>query len=175
MEECESMKMKTKIKSKMSRTFSGNFKGAYKKFTLSHMREHTSPAEAFLTKPLNDCKVALISTAGVHLKTDEPFDVDNPAGDHTFRIIPSDVPEQDLTVTHIYIDTKFAKSDPTIVFPLPQLKQAAADGIIGSTSSLNIGLNGGILDTALVEQETIPIVVELFHNEGIDAALLVPG
>lgn len=169
------MKMKTKIKSKMSRTFSGNFTGAYKKFTISHMREHTSPTEAFLSKPLNECKVALASTAGVHLKTDEPFDVDNPAGDHTFRIVPSNAPEQELTVTHIYIDTKFAKSDPTIVFPLPQLKQAAADGKIGSVSSINIGLNGGILDTALVEQESIPKVVELFHNEGIDAALLVPG
>ncbi|WP_440107823.1 glycine/sarcosine/betaine reductase selenoprotein B family protein [Planococcus halotolerans] len=167
--------MKTKIKSKMSRTFSGNFTGAYKKFTMSHMREHTSLPEAFLSKPLNLCKVALVSTAGVHLETDEPFDVDNPAGDHTFRIIPSDISEQELTVTHIYIDTKFAKSDPTIVFPLPQLKQAAADGKIGSPSSINIGLNGGILDTALAEKESIPKVVELFLNEGIDAALLVPG
>lgn len=169
------MKMKTKIKSKMSRTFSGSFTGAYKKFTMSHMREHTKSPEAFLPKPLSECKVALVSTAGVHLKTDRPFDVDNPAGDHTFRIVPSDVSEQELTVTHIYIDTKYAKSDPTIVFPLSQLKQAAADGKIGSVSTIHIGLNGGILDTALVEQESIPKVVELFHNEGIDAALLVPG
>ncbi|WP_282020226.1 glycine/sarcosine/betaine reductase selenoprotein B family protein [Planomicrobium okeanokoites] len=169
------MKMKTKIKSKMSRTFSGNFTGAYKKFTMSHMREHPTSPEAFLPKPLNECKVALVSTAGVHLKTDRPFDVDNPAGDHTFRIIPSDVSEQDLTVTHIYIDTKYAKSDPTIVFPLPQLKQSAKDGKIGSVSSINIGLNGGILDTALAEQDSIPKVAELLLNEGIDAALLVPG
>ncbi|MFD1032381.1 glycine/sarcosine/betaine reductase selenoprotein B family protein [Metaplanococcus flavidus] len=169
------MKMKTKIKSKLSRAFSANFTEAYKKFTMNHMKENKSFPEAFLQKPLHECKVALISTAGVHLKSDQPFDVDNPAGDHTIRIIPSDVSEQELTVTHIYFDTKFAKTDPTIVFPLQQLKDSAADGKIGVVSDVNIGLNGGILDTALVEKESIPRVEELFHNDGIDAALLVPG
>lgn len=169
------MKMKTKIKSKLSRTFSGNFPGAYQKFTMSHMSENASMPEAILQKPLRECKVALVSTAGVHLLTDSPFDVDNPAGDHTIRIIPREVHEDQLTVTHIYIDTKFAKRDSSIVFPLQQLKDMAADGTIGSVSGVNIGLNGGILDTALVEEESIPQVVKLFRTEGIDAALLVPG
>ena len=169
------MKMKTKIKSKLSRSFSTNFTNAYQKFTMSHMTENDSLPEATLQKPLNQCKVALVSTAGVHLKTDEPFDVDNPAGDPSFRIIPANVSEQELTVTHIYFDTKFAKTDPTIVFPLQQLKGAAAAGKIGSVSDVNIGLNGGILDTPIAEKDFIPKVVELFHNEGIDAALLVPG
>lgn len=169
------MKMKTKIKSKLSRTFSGNFTETYQKFTMSHMRDHKDMPAADLKKPLNECKAALVSTAGVHLLTDSPFDVDNPAGDHTIRVIPSDVPEDQLTVTHIYIDTKFAKSDPTIVFPLPQLKELEADDKIGAVSRIHIGLNGGMLDTTLAEEESIPQVVELFRNEGIDVALLVPG
>lgn len=169
------MKMKTKLKSKLSRTFSSNFTDAYQKFTMSHMNENKSLPEAFLQRPLDQCKVALVSTAGVHLKSDEPFDVDNPAGDPSFRVIPADATEQELTVTHIYFDTKFAKTDPSIVFPLQQLKDFAADGKIGSVSDVNIGLNGGILDTAIAEKDFIPKVVELFHNEGIDAALLVPG
>lgn len=169
------MKMKTKLKSKLSRTFSSNFTNAYQKFTMSHMTENRSLPETFLQKPLDQCKVALVSTAGVHLKSDEPFDVDNPAGDPSFRIIPADVSEQELTVTHIYFDTKFAKTDPTIVFPLQQLKEAATDKKISSVSDINIGLNGGILDTAIAEEDFIPKVVKLFHNEGTDAALLVPG
>lgn len=169
------MKMKTKIKSKLSRTFSGNFTQAYQKFTMSHMREQEDMPAAVLKKPLHECKAALISTAGVHMITDSPFDVDNPAGDHTIRIILSDTAEDQLTVTHIYIDTKFAKSDPTIVFPLPQLKALVAAGKIGSISRVHIGLNGGMLDTTLAEKESIPQVVELFRNEGIDVALLVPG
>lgn len=175
MEADRAVKMKTKIKSKVSRTFSGNFPEAYKKFTMSHMKEHTGMPEAKLHKPLSKCKVALLSTAGIHMVTDSPFDVDNPAGDPTIRIIPSDVREDQLTVTHIYIDTKHAKSDPTIVFPLPQLKELAADGMIGSVSPIHIGLNGGILDTAEVEKEWIPKVVERLRREEIDVALLVPG
>src|SRR5690606_13108205 len=175
LEEWLIMKMKTQVKSKLSRTFSSNFTKAYQKFTMNHMKENKSLPEAFLQKPVSQCKVALVSTAGVHLKSDEPFDVDNPAGDPSFRLIPKDVTEQELTVTHIYIDTKFAKTDPSIVFPLQQLKKAAADGKIGVASNVNIGLNGGILDTAIAEKDFIPKVVELFNNEGIDAALLVPG
>lgn len=175
LEEWWIMKMKTKLKSKLSRTFSSNFTNAYQKFTMSHMAENKSLPEAFLQKPLSKCKVALVSTAGVHLKSDKPFDVDNPVGDPSYRIIPANVTEQELTVTHIYFDTKFAKTDPSIVFPLQQLREAAADGKVGSVSNINIGLNGGILDTALVEKDFIPKVVDLFHNEGIDAALLVPG
>lgn len=169
------MKLKTKIKSKLSRTFSGNFPEAYKKFTMSHMHDYTSMPETRLHKPLSECKVALLSTAGIHLVTDSPFDVDNPAGDPTFRIIPADAQEDQLTVTHLFIDTKHAKRDPTIVFPLPQLKELAADGMIGSVSPIHIGLNGGILDTAEVEREWIPKVVELLRREEIDVALLVPG
>lgn len=169
------MKMKTRLKSKLSRTFSSNFTTAYQKFTMSHMTENNSLPEAVLPKPLDQCKVALVSTAGVHLKSDEPFDVDNPAGDPSFRIVPADAAEQELTVTHLYFDTKFAKADPSIVFPLHQLKDASVDGKIGGVSDIHIGLNGGILDTATAEKDFIPKVVELFHNEGIDAALLVPG
>lgn len=169
------MKMKTKLKSKLSRTFSSNFTKAYQKFTMSHMTENNSLPDAFLPKPLDQCKVALVSTAGIHLKSDKPFDVDNPAGDPSFRIIPADVTDQELTVTHIYFDTKYAKIDPSIVFPLQQLKDTAAEGKIGLVSDIHIGLNGGILNTAVAEKDFIPKVVELFHNEGVDAALLVPG
>lgn len=169
------MKRKTQIKSKLSVAFSTNFPEAYKKFTLKHVNEQTGHPETILAKPLTECKVALITTAGVHLKTDRPFDVDNPAGDHTIRLIPAEAKEEELTVTHIYYNTKFAKTDPTIVFPLPQLRELAAIGEIKSVADVNVGLNGGILETGLVEKESIPEVVALFKNEQIDVALLVPG
>jgi len=169
------LKMKTKIKSKFSQAFAQNFTGAYQKFTLTHTNEQQGVPETVLTKPLKECSVALVSTAGVHLKSDPPFDVDNPAGDPTFRLIPGNTDENDLTVTHIYYNTKFAKTDPSIVFPLEQLRDMAKAGEIGAVANVNVGLNGGILDTKLVEQEAIPQVVKLFENENIDIALLVPG
>ncbi|MEE8573946.1 MAG: selenoprotein B, partial [Thermodesulfobacteriota bacterium] len=38
-----------------------------------------------LTRPISECKVALVTTAGVHLKTDTPFGTASPDGDFTFR------------------------------------------------------------------------------------------
>ncbi|WP_186725603.1 glycine/sarcosine/betaine reductase selenoprotein B family protein [Planomicrobium sp. CPCC 101110] len=169
------MKAKTKLKSKLSRTFADNFPEAYQKFTMQHTNKNEGLPGTTVQKPIKACTVALISTAGVHLKTDPPFDIDNPAGDPTFRLIPGNTEETDLTVTHIYYDTKYAKTDPSIVFPLTQLRELAASGEIGAVAKVNIGLNGGILDTELVERDAIPQVVEFFQNENIDVALLVPG
>jgi D-proline reductase (dithiol) PrdB len=48
-----------------------------------------------LTKPLSECTVALLSSAGIALKTDTPFDQErerrNPWwGDPTYRRLPKD-------------------------------------------------------------------------------------
>ena len=91
------------------------------------------------------------------------------------RVIPANTEEENLIVTHIYYDTKSAKIDPSIVFPLKQLNSLADEGVIGSVADVNIGLNGGILDTTLVETESIPKVIEELKKENVDAALLVPG
>lgn len=169
------MKRSTWIKSKLAVAFANHFFKAYNKLALRHVKEHHDYPEATLTKPLSQCQLALISSAGVHLKGDAPFDVDNPAGDPTIRFIPSKTPEEDLTVTHIYYDTKHAKVDPSIVFPLKQLNALAHEGVIGSVANANVGLNGGIIDTTRVETESIPAVVKRFKEEKVDAALLVPG
>lgn len=175
MKEAESVKRKTQIKSKLSVAFSTNFPEAYKKFTLKHVNQQTGTPETIVAKPLTDCTVALVTTAGVHLKTDRPFDVDNPAGDPPYRLIPAEAQEDELTVTHIYYNTKFTKADPTTVFPLPQLRELAGKGGIRAVADVNIGLNGGILETSVVEQEAIPKAAALFENEQVDIALLVPG
>lgn len=169
------MKNRTKIKSKLSIAFLKSFPKAYNNFTLKHVNRQNGMPETLLAKPLSECKIALLSTAGVHLKTDSPFNLDLHPGDHTIRIVPGDAREEDLTVTHMYYDTKSAKKDTTIVFPVRQLKELEQSGVIGAVSDIHIGLYGGIMETGQVEAESIPKVVELFKNKRIDVALLVPG
>src|SRR5699024_8632405 len=135
----------TRIKSKLAVAFSSHFLKMYNRFTLKHVSKQEGYPEATLTGLLSESRVSLLTSAGAHLKSDTPFDVDNPAGDHTIRTIPSDTAEEDLTVTHIYYDTKSAKIDPSIVFPLKQLNSLADEGVIGSVADANIGLNGGIM------------------------------
>jgi hypothetical protein len=43
-----------------------------------------------VTKPLSECVVSLFTTGGIHLRSDPPFDVDNPHGDWSFPM-PSEL------------------------------------------------------------------------------------
>jgi D-proline reductase (dithiol) PrdB len=54
-----------------------------------------------LAKPLSECTVALISSAGIALKTDRPFDPagerQNPWwGDPSYRVLPKMAAEKDV-------------------------------------------------------------------------------
>jgi D-proline reductase (dithiol) PrdB len=51
-------------------------------------------------KPLSECRLALVTTGGVHLPDQARFDIDDPAGDCSYREIPTDATE--LTWTHAY-------------------------------------------------------------------------
>ena len=53
-----------------------------------------------LTKPLKDATLALITTAGLHLPTQPPFDFKVRGGDFSFREIPYDVDVADLQISH---------------------------------------------------------------------------
>ena len=55
---------------------------------------------AKMQKPLSECRVGFVSTAGVQLKGSMPFDVVHPIGDYTFRKIPSGT-QPDLSLIHI--------------------------------------------------------------------------
>ena len=49
-----------------------------------------------VTRKLSEMTIAIVSTAGVHLKEQEPF---NTQGDDTWRVLPGDVSVADLMIT----------------------------------------------------------------------------
>jgi hypothetical protein len=55
---------------------------------------------ARLTKPLKDATLALVTTAGLHLPTQLPFDFKVRGGDFSFREILHDVDVPDLQISH---------------------------------------------------------------------------
>lgn len=75
-----------------------------------------------MTKRLSECRVAIVTTAGVHLKGEPPFDMFDKDGDHSFRAIPLSAPTDALKITHDYYDHTDAEKDINIVFPIDRLK-----------------------------------------------------
>ena len=98
-------------------------------------------------KPLSECNVALVSTAGVHLKSQQAHDLLNPHGGVSFREIPGDTHLSDVAVDHVYYDTTDANKDPNCVFPLDRLRELVNMGTIGAIAPMHYGFMGFIPDS----------------------------
>jgi len=76
-----------------------------------------------VTRPLSLSQVSLVTTAGVHLKSQTPFNMQDPYGDPTYREISAETSLSDLMITHDYYDHTDADKDLNIVFPLDRLHE----------------------------------------------------
>lgn len=127
--------------------------------------------------PLAEASIALVTSAGVHLKGDRPFDIANPEGDASFRVIPGKSALPDLTITHDYYDHRAADRDVNCVFPLERLRELARAGKIGSIAPRHIGTMGHILGAQgrRLVAETAPAIARLLVEDRVDYVLATPG
>ncbi len=130
-----------------------------------------------LKKSLKDSKVAVVTTAGIHHTNQEPFDMKNPDGDSSFRVIDITRPLSSLMITHDYYDHTDADRDINIIFPVSRLKEFCNEGIIKAIANINYSFMGhinGALTNELINN-TSPEVARRIKKESVDAVLLTPG
>ena len=133
-----------------------------------------------LTKPLTECTVALISTGGIALRTDRPFDQDgerrNPWwGDPSYRVIPDTARAQDIRVYHMHINPAFAESDLNCLLPIERLQELAAAGLIGAAASSHYSFMGYLLDPRQLLEISIPAIIDRLRKEAVDIVVLLPA
>lgn len=121
-----------------------------------------------------ESRIALVATVGAHLRSDQPFDTQNPHGDPTFREIPDSCTTADLTLSHEGYDTKNCLPDINCVFPLDRLHELAREGILGSTSPVHFSCMGYIPHVGPLLEQTAPAVARQLQEAGVDAAVCVP-
>lgn len=129
-----------------------------------------------LGKPLSECRLALVSSAGMVLPGQEPFDATVRGGDWSFREIPADAPVESLRETHRSeaFDHSGMRRDPNLAFPLDRVRELAAEGRIGSVAPRHVSLMGSLSAPGRFERDTAPEVARRLVADGVDAALLVP-
>jgi D-proline reductase (dithiol) PrdB len=127
--------------------------------------------------PLEHATVALVTLAGVHLRSQPAFDMQNADGDASFRVIPGTLSPADLTITHDYYDHAAADRDVNVVFPLERLRELAAAGRIGRVAPRHVGAMGHILDREerRLVAESAPAIARLLKEDGVDYVVLSPG
>jgi hypothetical protein len=132
-----------------------------------------------LEKPLSECTVALISSGGIALKTDLPFDQEgerrNPWwGDPSFRIIPADASEADVEIYHLHIDPSFGRNDLNCLLPLQRLAEMRDAGEIGGSAPRHYSFMGYILEPTALLTQSVPAIIRHLREDQVDLALLVP-
>ncbi|MBF0563889.1 MAG: hypothetical protein HQK89_01470 [Nitrospirae bacterium] len=139
--------------------------------------ENTDVPWTPVQKPLGTCRVALVTTAGVHMEGQPPFNMSDPAGDPTFRAIDGDVPSYALTITHDYYGHSDADKDVNIVFPIDRMREFVSEGVIGSLARTYYGFMGHILGHNVEElvRRYAPDVAKLLLADGVDVVLLTPA
>ena len=132
-----------------------------------------------LSKPLEDARLTVVTTAGISLKTDEPFDMEREKkeptrGDPTYREIPKGTTGKDIDVNHLHVNTDYVKQDINVVLPINRFQEFAADGTIGGLATTAYSYYGYQMDPSALLTETMPKVAADMKAEGVEAVLLTP-
>jgi D-proline reductase (dithiol) PrdB len=133
-----------------------------------------------LSKPLSDCTVAMLSSAGLALSTDKPFDQEgerqNPWwGDPSYRILPKNATPEEVRLYHMHVDPSYAEQDLNCLFPLQRLEEMEANGRIRRSSPRHYSMMGYILDPCELIEETTPKIIRNLREDLADVVILVPA
>ncbi len=131
-----------------------------------------------LRKPLAECRVALVTTAAPYQpdKGDQGPGAPYNAAAKFYNVYSGDAAQDhDLRISHIAIDRAHTTAaDPGSYFPLPALRDAAAQGRIGAVAARFHGLPTNRSHRTTIEVDC-PELVARCQADGADAAILVPN
>jgi D-proline reductase (dithiol) PrdB len=132
-----------------------------------------SPPRLVSGPPLSQRRVALITTAGLHAKTDTPFNSTGNGND--YRVIPEGSDAADLVMSHVSVnfDRSGFQSDCNVVFPLQRLKELVSEKFIGSVAKFHYSFMGAIWPTTKYEAKAKELA-ELLKLDNVDAVVLSP-
>lgn len=120
-------------------------------------------------KDLAQTRIAVMTTGGIHLAHQEPFDVD---GDHSYREIPLDTPLDDFRVAHTHYDTNGVAEDVDAVFAIHRLQELAAEGIVGEAHSPTYSFMDYIRDVAGLMEVSAPDVAQRLKADEVDGVVI---
>jgi len=133
-----------------------------------------------MSKPLSKVTIALVTSAGISLKTDPPFDMEREKkeifwGDRSYRIIPRRTTEEDIAVNHLHINTKYIKEDMNVMLPLSRMAEFEQEGTIGCLAPSSYSFYGYQWENTDFLREAIDPICKKMKEERVEAVLLTPA
>jgi D-proline reductase (dithiol) PrdB len=129
------------------------------------------PAWVPLTKKLDELRIALITTAGLHFRDDPAFEF----ADATFRPIGGSEDANNLVMSHssVNFDKSGFAEDVNLVFPIDRFRELEADGKIGSLAEVHYSFMGAGLNPDAYA-DSASQVAHLLKQDKVDAVFLTP-
>ena len=123
-------------------------------------------------RPLSECSLTIVTTAGLHLGSDQPFLRDDP----TYRAIPASVVEGDLLQSHtsLAFDRAAQTQDLNVVFPIERVRELVARGEVGELAPSCFSFMGAQSNVTKIKTETAPALADRLKSLNIDVVLLTP-
>jgi len=133
-----------------------------------------------MSKPLNQATLALVTSAGISLKTDPPFDMEREKkdplwGDRSFRAIPRGTTEKEIDVNHLHINTNLVKQDINVILPLARMAEFEKEKIIGRLAPTAYSFYGFQWQNTDFLSEAIEPISKRMKKEGVEAVFLTPA
>ena len=94
---------------------------------------------ASFKKRLSESKIAILTTGGVYVEGQKPFNTD---GDSSYREIPLGTPADQFRIAHTHYDTTGVAEDINAVFAIHRLQEIIRDGIVAESSTLAYSFMG---------------------------------
>ena len=130
---------------------------------------------------LADARIALVTSAGLYLKDEQPsFDGERERneptwGDPTHRVLPADVTSGALGMMHLHVNNDDVLADHNIALPTDVLAELQAEKVVGGSTAHHVSVMG--YQQAGVEvwrRETAPAIAALLREDGADGVVLAP-
>ncbi len=133
-----------------------------------------------MTKPLTKTTIALVTSAGISLKTDPPFDMEREKrepiwGDRSYRTVPKETTEKDIEVNHLHINTSYIKQDINVILPLSRMAEFEQEKIIGRLAPTAYSFYGFQWQNNEFLKEAVEPISKNMKAERVEAVLITPA
>ena len=121
--------------------------------------------------PLARSRVALVTTAGLHLRGDRVFDM----ASAEYRAIGRETAGGDLVMSHtsVNFDRSGFSEDVNVVFPIDRFRELESSGAVGSMADVHYSFMGAYLEPADYAPSARELAT-LLHGDGVGSVFLTP-
>ena len=121
--------------------------------------------------PLSRSRIALVTSAGLHVRGDRLFDMTSAE----YRAIGRETQGDDIVMSHTSVNfdrTGFAE-DINVVFPIDRFRELEASGAIGSMADVHYSFMGAYLEPSDYARSARKLAA-LLRGDGVDSVFLTP-